>query len=189
MKLESDKILLRPYEVEYATSLYAWYYCGRYDDYFRHSGEAYRVADFQRYVDNPNVKIFCTFEKETGDLVGTCGMYEVKPFDKSCKLMLMIDDRFQKKGYMIDTLKILADFCIMTHQFHKIGFDILENNERLNRIVQEFGFQKESTIIDSSWQNGRYLNENVYYMLEDRYKEIYYGIPSHSSSGNPGSSR
>lgn len=172
MKLESEKLLLRPYEVDSALIYYNWFYSGKYDEYFRHCDYVFRLIDFQKYVDSSIVKIFSIFEKENGAIIGTCGLYNIHNIDRSCKLMIMIDEKYQGKGYMIEALKVLADMVLKTYHFHKVGFEVLETNKRLNDKLIEFGFKKEATIIDSCWVDNKFINENVYYMLEDDYENV-----------------
>lgn len=187
MKIESEKIALRPFETEFAATFYQWYYSGKYDEYFRHCGETFRLADFQKFVESPTIKIFCTFEKETGNLIGTCGIYDINHYDKSCKLMVMQDEGNRNKGYMFDALKLLCDLMFIGYRFHKISVAVLETNERVNALTLKGGFEFESKQIESSWHGGRYINENIYYMLESKFKEKYYGICTSGSTGSSSS--
>ena len=174
MKLERCGIHLRPYEVENAQQFYDWFYSGKYDDYFRHCEQAFRLADFQRFTESPSFKIFCIFKNETRELIGTCGIYDINANDRSCKLMALIDEKNQCQANMPAALILLGEIAIIKHGFHKLSVDVMTTNERLNRIIIENGWIKESTLIDSCWLDGRWVNENVYYMLEDTFRKLHY---------------
>ena len=176
MKLESRKVYLRPYEIEFAPVYYQWFYSGKYEDYFRHCAESYRLADFQRWVDDRSVKVFNIFDKETNLIVGTCGIYDLNITNRRCKLAIMIDEEYQGKLYMQDALIILGKLAVVDCQIHKIQVEVMESNQRLMKHIENAGFKKEYVEIDKYLGEGKFVNEALFLLLGDDFKGRYYGV-------------
>lgn len=173
MNLNSSKILLRPFEAEWAPHLYQWYYSGDYEEYFRHYGDTLKIDDFIAVIKDPARKLFAVWEKETDKLIGVCGLHEESIHDRQTKIMILLVKEVQTRGYAAQALLLMLDFVFGIRRYHKAGFNVLASNERLNRQLKEAGFACEAILKDSVWYQGRYQDENQYSLLEDDYRRLY----------------
>lgn len=173
MKLESEHLILRPYEVEYAPTFYRWFYSGDFDEYFRYYGDTFVMEQFRQFPLNTGVRLYCAFDKTTGNLVGAGGFYNTNETNRNCYLLVALEPEVRHLGYTAEILKLIGYLVFEVKHFHKVMFEVLASNKRLNSLCEKAGFLLEGTKKDSCWLNGAYVDENVYSLLEDKYRQLY----------------
>ena len=75
------------------------------------------------------------------------------------------------KGYGTEALQIMVDYLFLSKDIMRIQATTDERNKPSQRILEKVGFQKEGCIRKSGFTRGAWVNDHLYSMLREEWKE------------------
>lgn len=103
-------------------------------------------------------------------LIGTCGLYNVDPFNQACELGITIGERdCWNKGYGREAIGLLLDYAFRLRGLRRIWLGTLGNNERALRCYRACGFQEEGRLRAHLWSNGEYVDSIIMGLLKSEW--------------------
>jgi [ribosomal protein S5]-alanine N-acetyltransferase len=161
MKLESERLMLRPLVESDATQMYAdWLNDPEVNQYLetRHSPQS--VETCREFIGktnhDPNSHLFGIFLKEGGQHIGNTKLGFINPHYRSAEYSLFIGDRASwGKGLMTEVTRTLATYGFQTLGLERIESGCYEGNLASMRVLLKTGFTVEGFFRKSVVSNGR----------------------------------
>jgi RimJ/RimL family protein N-acetyltransferase len=75
------------------------------------------------------------------------------------------------KGYGTEALQIMVDYLFLSKDIMRIQATTDERNKPSQRILEKVGFQKEGCIRKSGFARGEWVNDHLYSLLREQWKE------------------
>lgn len=82
--------------------------------------------------------------KETGTLVGTCGLHSFNALLQSAEVGCMLKSACWGRGYMKEAVSILAIYAKDDLKLKELTADVHSENERAQRMFANLGFRRDS---------------------------------------------
>lgn len=76
-------------------------------------------------------------------------------------------------GFGRDAIRLLKQLCFEKLRFHRLWFDVYDDNDRAIKLYESEGFIKEGTLRDNIKTYNGYRSQRIYSMLENEYKPAY----------------
>jgi len=83
---------------------------------------------------------------------------------------LTIDEKGQ--GFGRETIQLLKKLCFEKLKFHRLWFDVYDDNPRAINLYESEGFVKEGVLRDHIKTSNGYRSQRIYALLENEYKTI-----------------
>lgn len=78
-------------------------------------------------------------------------------------------------GFGRDAIRLLKQLCFENLRFHRLWFDVYDDNDIAIKLYESEGFVKEGTLRDNIKTDNGYRSQRIYSMIENEY------IPSHNN--------
>ena len=103
-------------------------------------------------------------------LIGTAGIYRLQPEHHRCEIGYKLLPRYQGKGIITETIKLMLDYAFDQLRMHSVEAVIDPANIASERVLQKNGFVKEAHFIENEYYNGIYYDSVIYSLLERNHK-------------------
>jgi RimJ/RimL family protein N-acetyltransferase len=172
---EGDRIYFRPIELEDEPALRRW----RNDPAIwatlqsAQPMNAIREKEWIEKLYKPESQdISVAIVLKDGDrLIGGCGLFNVRPADRSAVFGIMIGDReYQNQGHGTEATELIVRFGFEEMNLNRIGLSVFADNTRGIRAYEKAGFVREGCIRQAYFRNGRYHDELFYGILREEWK-------------------
>ena len=177
IKLETERLILRPYEEKDLHGYHKllsdkknMYYI---DDIIvntlEEAGESLREAI--EYNKNGKARRFCIALKETDKLIGGCG-YDTKeetPIGKIVHMGWFIMPEYQNKGYVTEAAKKVLEFAFLQDNCVRVETGCYKENIPTQKVMMKAGFRKEAERIKAAWHDGQMKDRLGYAINRDEY--------------------
>ena len=107
--------------------------------------------------------------KETGEMVGTCGLHNTGTPHKSAEMGYVISPDFWNRGIATEAGKALLDFGFNTLKLHRICARYFEGNDASGRVMEKLSMIKEGVQREAVLNNNKYFNILVYSILASEF--------------------
>lgn len=179
-KLVGDRIYLSPKTISDETidKYTQWMNDFEVTDYTGRSGQ---IVTFQgekewleNSVKNTNNRNFDIIDLSTNKLVGTVGLEDIKPIERSAVLGIFIgEESHRSNGYGTEAIKLILEYGFKYLNLHSIRLDLLSVNERAHKCYIKCGFKDTGCNRDAIYVNGKYYNKLHMDILEDEFNGEY----------------
>ena len=115
--------------------------------------------NFHKTIRENNEIVFAIISKTDNLHVGWGGIYEINWISRNCEVRFFIGDkRCWKKGFALESVSLLIDYCFNKLNLHRIfGGTNIENHGSIN-IFRKLGFSEEGRFKESHFRNGKYYD-------------------------------
>jgi RimJ/RimL family protein N-acetyltransferase len=97
-----------------------------------------------------------------GRPIGRIGLNKFRRRDRICSLYLYVGEpSYWGSGYARDALMALLRHAFDRFDLHQVELWTLEPNDRVIRVYERCGFQREATLRDRSFKDGRFVDHVV----------------------------
>lgn len=166
----AERVALRPLEIEDGELLRSWI---NDPEVHRHLGR-FRACDaaaqrewLEALRHRPEDHVFGIALRETGALVGSCGLHGVSFPHRSAELGILIGETScQSRGLGGEALRLLLAYGFDTLGLHRIELRVFESNPRAIRCYERAGFRREGEKREARWWAGRWWSVYEYALLE-----------------------
>jgi ribosomal-protein-alanine N-acetyltransferase len=152
--------------------------------------ELFSIEETNRYVSNPPVKdmkeareiyeLYCKPKpnlfrigivvKETGELVGTLGLYAINRDDRRATLGFDLLPQHWGKGYMTEACRALLDWAFKELKLNRIQASAEPANVRSLAVMARLGFTREGVMRQLDYYKDAYHDDVMYSMLREEWK-------------------
>ena len=105
-----------------------------------------------------------------GVLAGAIGCHPIDLADRSCSLGYWMEAGHQGKGIVTRCCRHLLDYLFDDASLHRVEIRCATGNARSCAIPQRVGFIHEGVLREAEWVNDRWLDLNVWSMLEQDWR-------------------
>lgn len=147
MKIETERLYLRQFDIEKDLKEYAEI-MGEYEvGKWLPKGEGYTLEETERFMnyifahwDKFNFGIWAVVEKDTGILLGHCGLNYIKELDE-VEVLYALGKHARGKGYATEAAKAVLQYGFKELKLdHIIGLTKLDNTASMN-ILKKIGLK------------------------------------------------
>jgi ribosomal-protein-serine acetyltransferase len=105
-----------------------------------------------------------------GDLAGGVRYHEIDWSHRMTELGYWISERFEGKGLVIKTCRVLIDYAFNELNLNRIVISCSTENQRSWAIPEKLGFQQEGILRQSEWLQDRFVDMFVYGLLAEEWQ-------------------
>jgi len=170
--LEGSGIRLRPVAPEDIEIL--WRFWSDVDALSRVSNsppKPFTLAEFKTIFEELSQKDeSIRFAIEVGaELVGDCVLHSIDKHNRFCEVGILLGKPHWAKGYGQQALSLLVDFAFRHNNMHRVGLEVLADDERAVGCYLKVGFVEEGRLRKRDWVNGAYHDVMVMGILDEEW--------------------
>lgn len=178
MKLESERLILRPININDKAEIFAYRSdreTNKYQSWIPNS-----ISDVESFIDNTAKQInepetwfqFSIIEKKSEKIVGDIGVHFWDKENKQVEIGCTLNKNFQKMGYATESVRKIIDYLFTVLNKHRIITSIDPNNENSVRLVERIGFRKEAHFVESLFVNEKWVDDLIYSLIEKDWEKL-----------------
>jgi ribosomal-protein-serine acetyltransferase len=103
-------------------------------------------------------------------IIGRIGVYKIDQQNKIAEIGYWIVEHAQGRGIITRACKVLIDYCFSTLLLNRIEIKCATENIKSQAIPIKLGFKKEGTITEGEMLNGKFVDLNLYALLNSNIK-------------------
>ncbi|MGD8782025.1 MAG: GNAT family N-acetyltransferase [Ignavibacteria bacterium] len=119
----------------------------------------------QSYKDKAGIN-WIIREKASFEVVGYIGFWRLIRENVRAEIGYALKPEYWGKGYMSEALLKVLEFGFNEFKLHSIMGNVNPQNKGSIKILEKFGFQKEAHFRENYLYNGKYLDSEIYCLLE-----------------------
>jgi diamine N-acetyltransferase len=166
MTLENGHIRLRAMEPEDLDLFYRWENdTSMWENSVSFS--PYSKYMLKRYVEQTSNDIYKDGQlrlmielKETRETVGCIDLFDFDAFSERACWGVLIEEQYRRKGYGIEALTALSDYCFATLRLRQLYCKIMESNIACLKMMEKTRFEQCGVL--KSWAKSQSGFQNVY---------------------------
>lgn len=121
--------------------------------------EAAKKNDLMRFAIEADVQV-----------VGDCVIHSIDKHNRRCEVGIILGKPHWAKGYGQRALRLLVDFAFQHNNMHRVGLEVLADDERAVGCYRKVGFVEEGRLRQRDWVNGAYHDVMVMGILEEDWR-------------------
>lgn len=171
--LENNILKLRALEPEDLGLLYQWennsewWHVGNtINPYSKFVLRQYLVDSDKSIYENKQLRLMVEL-KESKQTIGMIDLYEYDPQNNRAGVGVIIDEKFQQKGYASGALSLLIEYGFGCIGLRSLYAHILPENTASVELFKKQGFQKTGTLKNWIRRKDEYLDIDVYQLIKD----------------------
>lgn len=102
-------------------------------------------------------------------IVGDCSLHDVDRHNRTCDVGIALGKPFWSKGYGREALRLLVDYAFKHHNLHRVGLEVLADDDRAVNCYRNVGFVEEGRLRQRDWANGEYHDVLVMGILAEEW--------------------
>lgn len=178
MKLESERLILRPININDKNEMFAYrsdMETNKYQGWIPKTiGEVeIFIEKIAKQINEPETWYqFAIIEKESQKIVGDFGVHFLDRENKQVEIGCTLNKNYQNKGYATESVRKVIDFLFSDLNKHRIITSIDPNNVSSIRLVERIGFRKEAHFVESLFVNEKWVDDLIYSLIEKDWKKL-----------------
>ena len=104
-----------------------------------------------------------------GQVVGDCSLHDIDTFNRQCDVGISLGRPHWGQGYGQDALKTLVDYAFKHHNMHRVGLEVLADDERAVGCYRKVGFVEEGRLRQRDWRDGEYHDVLLMGILDEEW--------------------
>jgi RimJ/RimL family protein N-acetyltransferase len=109
--------------------------------------------------------------KETGQLIGECGLLRMFPAWRTTDLSIILGEKTAwGQGYGREAMHLLLDYAFGALNFHRVAIGVVGSNERALRFYERAGFRREGVQRDGYYCRHAYQDFVMMSLLEHEFR-------------------
>ena len=145
-------------------------WCRQFTDISEHAHQVW----LDRIERDPTIRMFAIRqvqregnEQYAGD-VGVCGLTSINQLNQSAEFSLYIAPEYQKHSHGVRALHLLCEHGFLDLNLNRIWGEVFEGNPAI-KIFESLGFQKEGTLRESYFREGKFINSHIISVLRGKF--------------------
>ncbi|ENQ3107830.1 GNAT family N-acetyltransferase [Bacillus cereus] len=132
--------------------------------------------DYTKFFNGISAKkeefIFGIFEKESNELIGSCGVFAINWKNSTCFVGISIGTQWQNKGFGTDAMNTLISFIFNYIHINKIKLQVFSFNANAIRSYEKCHFVKEGTFRNEIFRFGTFHDVYVFGLLREDWNNL-----------------
>jgi RimJ/RimL family protein N-acetyltransferase len=123
---------------------------------------------FERVSNSANDYMFGVVRLEDNLLIGIAGLVYVSWIIRSADISMYIGHEelyIDDHGYAEETARLLSHYAFDNLNLHKVWTELYEYDEKKITLFTKLGFERDGTLRDNCYEDGRYWNSYIYSLL------------------------
>lgn len=116
-----------------------------------------------------DVAVFSVVELATGELVGDALLWAIDQHNRSAHIGIAMRPACRGRGLGLDVVRVLCRYGFQLRGLHRLQLETLSDNHAMIAVAEKLGFTREGIIRDSSWVNGRFMDDVVFGLLAEEF--------------------
>jgi len=162
----SKSLKIMPYEVEHMPILKDWFYSGDYPEFFRDmlvlTDEQLKIYSYMK--DGQSFVIY-----KDKEVIGFIILYEYRTVPSNIKLSILIDKKYQAKGYALEAMQMITEYVFNKLHIYKLIVEVCQINKRIQELLIKGGFEYECTLLKEAFMDGKRTDSVRYFMEQEKY--------------------
>ncbi len=176
--LHSERVYLRPFELDDVPLLHTWFNDSEVTHYMFAGQKPTTLKQVQeimeRDISGHNV-VMMAIEKETNQLFALVGLYEIHDTAIKAEMRIIIGNKeFWGKGYGKELTELITFYGFDRLNLHRIYLGFTSANKAAEGAYTKAGYVYEGTLKDDIYRNSQYYDSIRMALLRDEYYEKYY---------------
>jgi RimJ/RimL family protein N-acetyltransferase len=175
MKLQTNRLLLRPISLEDKEAVFA--YRSNKEDNKYQGWIPEKLSDVEEFIgkvakqlDEPDSWFqLVIIEQGSGLVIGDLGIHFCGDENKQAELGCTLNREFWRKGYATEAMKKAIDFLFNDLDKHRVFASIYPENSASIGLVERMGFRKEAHFVQSLYIDGKWVDDMVYALLRSEW--------------------
>ncbi len=178
MKLESERLILRPINLGDKDEIFAYRsdnVTNEFQGWIPKTIEDVEIfiEKIAKQVNEPDSWFqFVIIEKVSQKIIGDLGIHFWDKENKQVEIGCTLNKSYQKKGFAIESVRRVIDYLFKELKKHRIITSIDPKNANSIQLVERIGFRKEAHFVESVFINGKWVDDLVYSLLEKDWKKL-----------------
>jgi diamine N-acetyltransferase len=97
--------------------------------------------------------------------IGSIDLYDFDPFNKRAGIGILIDEPFRRKGFALEALNLLIEYCFATLNLHQLYCNIEHNNKESINLFKKAGFMACGSKKEWLFRNGQWTDELMFQLI------------------------
>lgn len=97
--------------------------------------------------------------------VGSIDLYDFDPFHKRAGIGILIDESARRKGFAIEALNLLIEYCFNTLNLHQLYCNIEQSNKESISLFSKAGFTACGTKKEWLFREGQWTDELMFQLV------------------------
>ena len=176
MTLETERLLLKPYEKEFADDIYEVVKHKEIADTMVMIPHPYprEVVDrwisyLQKSFEQGKAYEFAVFLKENGRYIGNCGLVTISKNHRNAEVGYFIDVSEWGKGYATEACKKIIEYGFQEHQLNRIYSRCMVRNTASRKVMEKSGMIWEGRHRQEFLKDGIYEDMDYLAILAEDY--------------------
>ena len=141
-------------------------------------GNTYPVglADEKNWINDLHRKgfreriVFAIFQKKDDEknFAGYLGVKNINYIHKTADFGIILAKEFRGKGLGKEAMEMFFDYLFRQINIRKIKLEVLEDNDIAINLYKRIGFKEEGRKVEEYWQDGKYKNVVLMYLIFDK---------------------
>lgn len=174
--LESERLVLREFSLKDAADIYM---IRTNDDVMTYmdSNRHGSVEDSKQFIANNleaykqgNGIFWAITEKSTNEFAGDFSFWRIDRKNHRAEIGYTLKPQFWGKGYMKEAMIEIIKFGFNVLNVHSLEANVNPQNKNSSGILFRMGFKKEAYFRENYFFNGRYLDSEIYSLLESDFE-------------------
>jgi diamine N-acetyltransferase len=97
--------------------------------------------------------------------VGSIDLFDFDPFHKRAGIGILIDESFRRKGFAVEALNLLIEYCFNTLYLHQLYCSIEQSNKESINLFTKAGFSACGIKKEWLFRNGTWTDELMFQLI------------------------
>jgi|WetSurMetagenome_2_1015567.scaffolds.fasta_scaffold156018_2 [ribosomal protein S5]-alanine N-acetyltransferase len=173
--LETDRLKLRPLVVEDVNFFFRLLTDPRVTQYTMDEplldcGQAGDLIQFYLGPGGKTENRWTIMHKEDGRLIGTCGLHKWDQQYMRAEIGCDLSPDYWGRGYMTEALQVAIRNGFERMKLNRIEAIVYIKNSPSIRLLERLGFQREGTLRDYYYLNGKFHDQYIFSLLQKEVK-------------------
>ena len=175
--IENKTIILKAIEKKDLKKLLYWRNLEKFRKFFREYRELNLTQQKRWYFEivkgDKNTVMFSIFEKNTGELIGACGLCYIDWVNKNADFSIYIgkNELYIDKKYAIDAANSLLNYGFKVLGIHRIWSEIYSFDKKKKEFFKKLNFKLDGKHRETYWYNNKWHDSLFYSILSKEFKK------------------
>lgn len=134
---------------------------------FTHEVQAEEIIEmFKELAQSSKAIRFCIIEKESSEIIGTCGLNSIDFENEKAEIGYEIAKTYWGKGYATEAIYTLINYALETLKINRIEAKIEPANVNSINVLKKLNFTFEGTLRQYEKSKGNLIDINIYSLLK-----------------------
>ncbi len=136
------------------------------EDELDRSGWRQRLGRYREDLAQGTAVAFFIFDRKTNQLLGGITLGNIRHgVAQTGHIGYWMGERFAGRGYMLEAVRLVADYAFGVLHLHRIEAACIPGNERSVRVLEKAGFQREGLLRSYLRINGMWQDHHLYALI------------------------